>query len=223
MAASPKRPDPSGGFTLPAFYPILDMDVASARRLDPLAVLDGWLDAGVRLVQLRAKSMAGQALLDLAEQCVQRTSAVGAVLIVNDRADVARLSGAAGVHLGQDDLPADAARHVLGTTAVVGWSTHNDTQLRAAADMPVDYVAIGPVFETGSKLRPDPVVGLEGVRRAAMLAGGRPLVAIGGVTLERAPAVLQAGASSVAVIGDVLQPDAARRARAFLDVLAPPR
>jgi thiamine-phosphate pyrophosphorylase len=220
MALSPKRPDGRQALVLPAFYPILDVDVARARALDPLAVLDGWLGAGVRLVQLRAKSMGGAAFLELADRCARLAATAGAVFIVNDRADVARLSGAAGVHLGQDDLPAAAARRVVPEPAIIGWSTHNDRQLREAAAMPIDYVAVGPVFGTMSKARPDPVVGIEGVRRAAALTAGRPLVAIGGITLETAAEVLRAGATSIAVISDALQPDGATRARAFLSGLS---
>ena len=218
MAVSPKPPDARPPAVLPAFYPILDVDVAAARALDPIVVLDGWLAAGVRLFQLRAKVLSGAALLHLADRCARLATEAGATFIVNDRADIARLAGAAGVHLGQDDLPAEAVRRILPSPALIGWSTHTDGQLRASASMPIDYVAIGPVFGTRSKERPDPVVGLEGVRRAVTLAAGRPVVAIGGITLETAPEVLQAGASSIAVIADVLQPDAATRARAFLAV-----
>jgi thiamine-phosphate pyrophosphorylase len=219
VAASPNPPETPRVLALPAFYPILDVDVARARQLDPLTVLHGWLDAGVRLVQLRAKALSGAAFFDLAEQCAHATSAAGARLIVNDRAEIARVAGADGVHLGQDDLPAEAARRVLGSAGIIGWSTHNDEQLRAASAMPIDYVAIGPVFDTRSKVRPDPVVGIDGVRRAAEIAAGRPLVAIGGITLQSALDVIRAGASTVAVIGDVLHDDAAARARSFVAAL----
>lgn len=220
MASSPKRPDQRLPLVLPAFYPILDVDVAVTRQLDPLYVFRAWLDAGVRLVQLRAKQMHGAALLDLADQCARHAADVGATFIVNDRVDVARLSGAAGVHLGQDDIAAEAARKLMPPPALVGWSTHNEQQSRAAGDLPIDYVAIGPVFDTRSKLRPDPIVGVEGVRRAAAFANGRPLVAIGGVTIDTAAALIEAGASTVAVIGDVLHDDAGARARAFLAALS---
>lgn len=216
MARWPRRREAGEPLVLPAFYPILDVDVAGARGLDPLTVLGGWLQARVRLVQLRAKRLTGVALLDLADRCARMAAEAGALFIVNDRADVAWLCGAAGVHLGQDDMPPDAARRLLRPSALVGWSTHNDDQLRWAAGLPIDYVAIGPVFGTRSKERPDPVVGIDGVRRAVGLAAGRPVVAIGGITLETASDVLDAGASSIAVIGDVLHADAAARARAFL-------
>lgn len=203
---------------LPAFYPILDVDVARARLLDPLAVLDGWLDAGVRLVQLRAKSLTGAAFLELADLCAHRAASAGATFIVNDRADLALLSGARGVHLGQEDLPPMAARRVVPASTLIGWSTHNEAQVQAASSMPIDYLAIGPVFGTTSKERPDAVVGIEGVRMAVRLAARRPVVAIGGITIDTAPEVLRAGASSVAVISDVMHADAAARARAFLQV-----
>jgi thiamine-phosphate pyrophosphorylase len=220
VARSPRPPEggASGGLTLPPFYPILDVDIAQARGLNLERVLDAWLEAGVRLVQLRAKPMHGAALLALAETCRARTREAGAIFIVNDRIDVARLVEADGAHVGQDDLPPAAARRLLGDGPILGWSTHNEAQLQAARAEPIDYVAIGPVFQTGSKERPDPVVGLDGVRRAKELAAGRPVVAIGGITLDRAVDVLRAGASTVAVIGDVMVSDAAARAREFVAV-----
>ena len=125
-----------------------------------------------------------------------------ALFIIDDRADIARLLGA-GVHLGQEDLPPRLARRIVGPEAVIGFSTHNAEQLEAAAEEPVDYLALGPIFETSSKERPDPVVGLERLRAWRRLTE-RPLVAIGGITRANAPAVLAAGADSVAVIGDLL-------------------
>lgn len=222
MADSPSQPERRGGLLLPSFYPILDIDVALARQLDPLGVLDGWLSAGVGLVQLRAKSLAGGPFLELADACRVRTRQAGAIFIVNDRVDVAALAAADGVHLGQEDITPEQARPML-PTEIIGWSTHNEDQLTEARAMPIDYVAVGPVFATASKARPDPVVGLDGVRRAAELAGGRPLIAIGGITLATAADVIAAGASTVAVIGDVLVADAAARAREFLDALGTAR
>jgi thiamine-phosphate pyrophosphorylase len=146
----------------------------------------------------------------------------GATFVVNDRADVARLSGAHGVHVGQTDLTPEDVRRIVGTDFLVGRSTHNEAQVRAALDEPASYLAIGPVFATRSKANPDPVVGLDGVARAAALigAGGRPLVAIGGITLAQAPRVIEAGAGAVAVIGDLLAGDPAARAREYLAALA---
>ena len=163
-------------------------------------------------------------LLDFAEALAGEARSAGAAFIVNDRADIARLAGADGVHVGQTDLrPADA-RLVVGESAMVGVSTHNDEQARLTLAEPVDYVAIGPVFSTSSKDRPDPVVGLDGVRsaREIVAASGRPLVAIGGITLERAKSVIDAGANSIAVISDLLMGEPRSRARALLRAVQEP-
>lgn len=209
---------------LPRLYAILDTDRLYARGLDPLALADIWLDAGVRLFQLRAKTMASGAMLELAEALARRAEAAGATFVVNDRADIARLAGAGGLHVGQTDLDPADARLVVGATMAIGRSTHTEAQVRAALDEPIDYLAIGPVFGTTSKDRPDPLVGLDGVRMAARLAsaGGarRPVVAIGGITIETAPEVIAAGAASVAVIADLLIGDPATRIRDYLDALA---
>jgi thiamine-phosphate pyrophosphorylase len=205
----------------PRLYAILDLDVLERRHLQPLDILDLWLDAGIRLVQLRAKAMASGPMLALADDIARRCQRAGAVFIVNDRADVARLCGADGVHVGQDDLRADRVRRMLPEPLMVGLSTHDEQQVREAVDLPISYLAIGPVLPTTSKAQAEPVVGLDGVRMAASYASprGLPLVAIGGISLERAPEVLAAGASSVAVISDLLTGDLAARARAFLDAL----
>jgi thiamine-phosphate pyrophosphorylase len=207
---------------LPRLYAILDIDLLARRELRPLDVLELWLDAGVRLIQLRAKSMASGAMLTLADDMVRRCRAAGAIFIVNDRADIARLSGADGVHLGQEDLAPVGVRALLPPPAMIGLSTHSTGQLDAACQAPITYLAIGPVFDTTSKAKPDPVVGLDGVAAAAVRASakGLPVVAIGGITLERAPSVIGAGASSVAVISDLLEGDLSVRARAYLKALA---
>ena len=201
---------------LPALYAILDVERAAQRSLDPLGIADVWLDAGVRLLQLRAKTLAGGAFLRLAEAIARKSKAAGATFIVNDRADIAAACGASGVHLGQDDLAPSDVVGLLPPGAVIGLSTHNRAQLIAARDQPVGYIAIGPVFDTQSKTNPDPVVGLEGVREAVALAGGMPVVAIGGITLDTAPRVLAAGASSVAIIADLFRDDAAERIAGYL-------
>lgn len=203
---------------LARLYAILDLELAATRRLDPDATFQAWLDAGVRLVQLRAKALGSGAFLAMATRMASRAAASGATFVVNDRVDIARLALAAGVHVGQTDLAPSDARLVLTPGAIVGLSTHTSEQAAAAVREPVDYLAIGPVFVTSTKQQPDPVVGLEGVRAAARIAAtaGLPLVAIGGITRERAPAVLEGGASSVAVVSDLLQADPGRAARAFL-------
>jgi thiamine-phosphate pyrophosphorylase len=155
----------------------------------------------VRLFQLRAKTLPSGPLLALAEALARRAEAAGATFVVNDRADIARLAGAGGLHVGQTDLTPADARLVVGAGMPIGRSTHTEAQVRVALGEPVDYLAIGPVFGTTSKDRPDPIVGLDGVRMAVRLASAgrspRPVVAIGGITLETAPSVIAAGARSV--------------------------
>ncbi len=172
-------------------------------------------------MQVRADEVSSAGLLDLCDVVVQDGHASGATIIVNDRADVALLSGADGVHVGQDDLPVRAVRQLLGRDALVGISTHTPEQIEAALLERISYIAVGPVFTTRTKATGETEVGLELVRRAATRAGGRPVVAIGGITLARAAAVIEAGASTVAVIADLLAggpPDA--RVRAYVAALA---
>jgi thiamine-phosphate pyrophosphorylase len=176
-----------------------------------------YLDAGVTFIQLRAKHLDSGAFLDLCDRAVAAGRPFGATIIVNDRCDLARLSGAAGSHVGQDDLPPAAARDLLGTAAVIGYSTHSLEQIEAAVREPVSYIAVGPVFGTRSKNTGYDAVGLDLVRQAARSAGKMPVVAIGGVTLDTATSVLDAGAASVAVIGDLLATgDPRSRAMAYL-------
>lgn len=173
---------------------------------------------GARLIQLRDKSPSSAARLALAEDIVRRGRDCGAQVIINDRADIARLSGADGVHVGQDDLPVESVRLIVGHQAIVGLSTHTDAEIAAALRTTATYIAAGPIFGTVTKETGHTARGLDFVRRAA--AGGRPVVAIGGITLGRATDVLAAGASSVAVISDLLeggQPEA--RVRRYLEVL----
>jgi len=213
-----RSPNQLRELVLPRLYTILDVDLATRRGLAPLAVLERWLEAGVRLVQLRAKTLESGAFLTLADEALRLTRQAGARLIINDRPDIAAMAGADGVHVGQDDLPPRAVRSIVGASPWVGFSTHTDAQLDAGTREPVTYLAMGPVFATSSKAAPDPVVGLARVRRAASRAheAGLPLVAIGGITIERAADVIVAGATTVAVISDLLSTDAGARARAFL-------
>jgi thiamine-phosphate pyrophosphorylase len=194
------------GTAPPRLYAILDTGAAAARGLTPGLLLATWLDAGIRLVQLRAKSLTLGPMVELAESAVRACEGYGARLIINDRVDVAALSGAAGVHLGQTDLSPNDARRIIGDRAWLGLSTHDDRQVEAALAEPISYVAIGPVYPTLSKENPEATVGLAGVTRAATLAHRRrlPLVAIGGITLRTAPDVLAAGADAIAVITGLL-------------------
>jgi thiamine-phosphate pyrophosphorylase len=201
-------------------HAILDIDAASRAGYDPAALGRIFFDAGARLVQLRAKQLASRPFLELADALVRDATAYEAAVIVNDRVDIARLSGAAGAHVGQTDLPPAAARRLLGPGAVIGYSTHSTGQVDAAAREPVSYIAVGPVFGTGSKDTGYAPVGLDLVRSAARQAAGMPIVAIGGITLETAPEVIAAGAAAVAVISDLLAGgDPARRIQAYLRAL----
>jgi thiamine-phosphate pyrophosphorylase len=159
----------------------------------------------------------------LCDDVVRLAAPYAAAVIVNDRADIGYLSGAAGVHVGQDDLPPAAVRRLLGHAAIVGYSTHDAGQLEVALREPVTYVAVGPVFGTRTKDTGYAAVGLELVRTAHALAHGRPVVAIGGITLETAPSVIAAGAACVAVIGDLLVGDPRARVAAYIAELARPQ
>jgi thiamine-phosphate pyrophosphorylase len=208
---------------IPRLYAILDVDVATREGWTPLDLSKAFFAGGARLVQLRAKRLPSGALLDLAAACVGIAAEYGARIIINDRADVARLAGAAGVHLGQADLLPRDARLVLAPSAAVGVSTHEPGQVTAALDEPIDYIAFGPVFDTRTKAAPEPTVGLDGVREAVRLARprGMPVVAIGGITLDRVREVIDAGADSVAVITDLLATkDPAERVREYLSGLS---
>ncbi len=179
------------------------------------------LAGGVDMVQLRDKEASDSELLRAAEVFRRACDEHGALFWLNDRPDLVSECGADGVHVGQDDMPPETVRMVVGKGMVVGFSTHSVEQASAAARLPVDYIAIGPVFDTSSKENPDPVVGLEGVRRVRAAVGGSvKLVAIGGIKMESAPSVLAAGADSVAVIGALLgtsdPAEITRRTRDFL-------
>ena len=184
---------------LPRFYPILDTDVVLRRGIDPMDAARQMLAAGARILQFRHKGFLSREAFAWLEQIAEVTRAAGATLVVNDRADLTKLFGAA-LHLGQDDLLPTIARRVVGPDAIVGYSTHNEAQLRAACTEPADYFALGPIFGTATKENPDPTVGLDELRRLRPLSN-RPLVAIGGITRTNAIQVIEAGADSVAVIG----------------------
>ena len=202
---------------LPRLYPILDIDVCRERHLEPLAVLAAFLSGGARLIQLRDKTPSTGERLALADAVVARAHARGAQIIINDRPDIARLSGADGVHVGQDDLSVSDARRIVGDDAIVGVSTHDEAQIDAALRTTATYIAVGPIYGTATKDTGYTARGLDLVRRAA--ASGRPVVAIGGITLDRAPEVIAAGASSVAIISDLLAGDPAVRVRLCLSTL----
>ncbi len=208
---------------LPRLYAVCDADVCARAGWTLPDYAAALMDGGVTLLQLRAKHAASREFLAATEAVMAHARSHAATVIVNDRADIARLAGASGVHVGQDDLTTADVRRVIGGDAVLGVSTHTVEQLGAAVREPVTYVAIGPVFGTSTKDTGYDAVGLDLVRRARTIAGpaGLPVVAIGGITLERASDVIVAGAASVAVITDLLVGgDPAARARAFIEQLS---
>ena len=186
-------------------YAIADAGALGSTSLpDAVAAMTG---AGIRWIQVRAKRLPGRDLFRALEDCCRAVEGSGVALWVDDRADLAALFPVAGVHVGQTDLPPSAVRQVVGREIRIGLSTHDETQLAAAdADPEVDVIAVGPVFPTSSKEQPDPVVGLDFVRRARARTF-RPLVAIGGIAEENVPAVLEAGADAAVVLGAVCRGD----------------
>jgi thiamine-phosphate pyrophosphorylase len=204
---------------LPLIYPIIDTALCRERGLDPFAVAEACLRGGARLLQIRAgKNESSADVTALAERIVATARATGAKVIVNDRADIARVAHADGVHVGQTDLPVAAARAIVGDHALVGISTHNREQIDAALAGSASYVAVGPVFLTATKDTGYTPRGLDLVTYAA--GRGKPIVAIGGITLERAAEVVAAGASALAVISDILvHDDPETRVRAFAERL----
>jgi thiamine-phosphate pyrophosphorylase len=206
---------------LPRLYPILDAG-CFPNTLDLITAAEELASAGVTLMQYRNKSGNAPAMLEQA-RALRRRSRAGAPaphrpkLIMNDRADLALVAEFDGVHVGQDDLLPESVRRIIGAERWLGVSTHNPEQLAEADKTSADYLAIGPVFSTSSKEKPDPVVGLEGVRRARSLTR-RPLVAIGGITRANAASVIEAGADSVAVISDLLR-EPGKSAEEFFRIL----
>lgn len=206
-------------FVPAAFYPIVDCADASTRR----ALVDALLEAGVPWLQLRCKGTPASSFLAAARALVAAAGAHGARVIVNDRLDVALASGADGVHLGQDDLPLADARRIAGERLVIGVSTHDVAEARAAEDGGADYVGFGPMFPTTSKADAHPQRTLDELARVRA-AITIPIVAIGGITEETAPSVLAAGADAVAMIGALSSaPDPRTLAERLLALRSPTR
>jgi thiamine-phosphate pyrophosphorylase len=203
-------------------YAIIDVEACARASCAPADVARAFLAGGARWIQLRAKAIGSGAFLDLANAILQDTTVAGGTLIINDRADIAALSGAPGLHVGQEDLAPADARTVIGIEPILGLSTHTQEQWERAVREPISYMAIGPVFGTGTKDTGYQAIGLETVGRAAEAAArqGLPTVAIGGITLENAASVVAAGAASVAVIGDLLKGDPEARCRSFVQALS---
>ena len=187
---------------VPRVYPILDTAVLAARDFPLTRAAAALIEGGAGILQLRHKQHWSRATFDDARSIARMCREVGAIFIIDDRADIAMLLEA-GLHVGQDDLPPRDARRLMGPDALIGFSSHNVPQVCAAGGEPVDYVAFGPVFATQSKRNPDPVTGIEALKGCRELVE-KPLVAIGGITRETARAVWAAGADSVAVISDLV-------------------
>lgn len=202
-------------FQLPILYPITDRSISGLRLPEQVRLLAG---GGARLIQLRDKNSSPREFLQEAEEAMKVARELGVQIIVNDRADIAQTILADGVHLGQDDMPPKAARRLLGENVVIGFSTHNVEQAIEAANLPVDYIAIGPIFPTRSKHDSAQVVGLEGLAAVRNAVGQKPLVAIGGLSLMNAESAFGAGADSVAVISALYEnrSEIPQRVRAFL-------
>lgn len=201
---------------LPRVYPILDTELLVRRGIALETAAAALLEGGAGILQIRHKSHWSRDLFAVARQVSRLCRENGIPLIIDDRGDFALLLEA-GLHVGQDDLSPRDARKLIGSQATLGLSSHNVSQLVAAGGEPVDYVAIGPIFATTSKRNPDPMVGVEEIRRCRSLIE-KPLVAIGGITLENARDVWVAGADSVAIIGALLaEPATARGLRARME------
>jgi len=206
---------------LPRLYAIVDADICERGKRAPLDVARAFLTAGARWIQLRCKHLGSGEFLELTESVVAEARRADASVIVNDRADVAAMAGAHGLHVGQEDLSPADARTVIGALPILGLSTHTKAQWDAAVREPISYIAIGPAFGTGTKDTGYDAVGLRVVSDAAAAArqAGLPTVAIGGITLDNAVSLIDAGAASVAVISDLLNGDPEVRCRDFLRIL----
>ncbi|MEE2792635.1 MAG: thiamine phosphate synthase [Acidobacteriota bacterium] len=204
-------------------YAIVDAGVASRAGWTPTALAHAYLKGGARLMQLRTPGVDTTKRLRWCREIAGMAARSGAQLIVNDRCDLVIVSAVAGVHLGQDDLPVEAARRLLGPEAIIGVSTHDDQQVAVTRRKAVNYIATGPVYPTQTKETGYQAVGLEAVRRTVALAGPCPVVAIGGITLATAPDLIEAGVASVAVISDLLTGgDPERRVRRYIAELGGP-
>jgi thiamine-phosphate pyrophosphorylase len=226
---------------LPPLCAIVDADIATRAGWTPPALARAYLAGGARFLQLRAKTAPSGLFLQWCDEIASAARAHDALLVVNDRFDIAWLAGVTGLHLGQDDLPVEVVRRALGPTALIGLSTHTPEQVGAALGQPTSYLAIGPVFGTATKETGYVPVGLDRVRAAAAAARGAPtargvlaargvpaargtptipVVAIGGISLDRAESVIAAGATSVAVITDLLATaDPEQRVRDYIESL----
>ncbi|MEA2205605.1 MAG: thiamine-phosphate pyrophosphorylase [Blastocatellia bacterium] len=203
-------------FDLPQLYAITDM---RSSRLSHAAQVGQLAAGGATLIQLREKHLPARNFYEEAEAAITTARTLGVKIIINDRVDIAMALQADGVHLGQSDLAPNEARKLLGPDAIIGLSVHNEAQAHLALTLPVNYLAAGPIFPTGSKSNPDPVLGVEGLSQIRQILGDFPLVAIGGISIMNAAEVFAAGADSVALISGLLSNgDIAATTQAFLRI-----
>lgn len=188
-------------FTFPTIYPITDTAISG---LSIPAQVEKLIAGGAKLIQIREKKASSRDFVGAVEASIAMARPRGVRIVINDRVDIAMVCKADGVHLGQEDLSPNHARELLGDEAIIGYSTHTIEQAEAAVSLPIDYLAFGPVFPTSTKENPDPVVGLQLLPKIKEIAGVRPLVAIGGITLSNVRSVLEAGADTAAVIHAIL-------------------
>lgn len=192
-------------FELPRIYPITDTRLSGISHVQQVERL---IAGGAEIIQLRDKEAPARVLYETALEAVMIARRSHFALIINDRVDIALAVEADGVHLGQHDMPPESAREILGESAVIGYSTHSVRQAAEAMRLPIDYIAIGPIFATKTKDDTEPVVGLEGLRQVRSVVGDMPVVAIGGIDLDNLYAAFEAGANSVAMIGALITPPA---------------
>lgn len=198
---------------IPKLYPITDMRLSGLSHAEQVSLLAA---GGATMIQLREKGSSPRGFYQESLEAVRLARNLGVRIIINDRVDIALAVGADGVHLGQDDFPPERARKLMGAEKIIGYSTHSLKQALEADLLPVDYLAIGPVFSTSTKENPDPVIGLETIRKVREKIS-KPLVAIGGIRLEQARSVIEAGADSLAVISDLYSgPSISERVREFI-------
>jgi len=181
-------------------YPLTDRSLSQFSHAEQVTRL---ADQGATLIQLREKLLHPFEFYQEAAAAMHVARDRNVKIVINDRVDIALALKADGVHLGQDDLPPEAARRLLGPQAIIGFSTHSPEQARLAANLPIDYIAIGPVFATSTKVASEPTLGSGGLRQVRLVVGRIPLVAIGGITSENSPDVIAAGADAVAMISDI--------------------
>ena len=188
---------------IPPLYPLTDTELSGLSHAEQVRRLAA---GGATFIQLREKRMSARSFYEAAKQALEVGRELGVKILINDRVDICLALQADGVHLGQDDIHPIEARRLLGERALIGYSTHNVKQALEAVAFPIDYLAIGPIFGTTSKSKPDPEVGIDGLQGVKSVIGDIPLVAIGGITPSLAPSVLQAGADCVAMISALLVP-----------------